>query len=278
MAIKGNKMLTLYQIDAFTNELFKGNPAAVVPLGAWLNDELMQQIAAENNLAETAFFVPAGQAQYQIRWFTPTCEVPLCGHATLASAFVLFNELGFSGDEVVFNSKSGELTVTRAGELLRLNFPQIPSEEVPDEKIPAGLALGLGVPVTQLRAVKSKGDPVYLVVLDSVQQVRDLAPDMNVLASLHPYSVLVSAATEQDSDYDCESRFFLPSYGIDEDPVTGMAHCILAPYWCQQLGKQAITAYQASARGGVMQCELLGVDRVLLSGHAKKYLAGQIYL
>ncbi|MCE0555692.1 MULTISPECIES: PhzF family phenazine biosynthesis protein [unclassified Motilimonas] len=271
-------MLTLFQIDAFSDELFKGNPAAVVPLESWLSDELMQQIAAENNLAETAFFVPISQGQYQIRWFTPACEVPLCGHATLASAFVLFNEMGVNGEQVVFHSKSGELTVTKSGEQLQLNFPQIPAAMVADELIPADIELGLGVPVANVLEATNQDDPVYLVVLDSVQQLRALTPDMNILARLHPHSVLVTALGEEGSDYDCESRFFLPSYGIDEDPVTGMAHCILAPYWSRQLEKASINAYQASKRGGAMHCKLLAAGRVLLSGQGKKYLSGHIHL
>ncbi len=262
------QQIQIFQIDAFTDTLFKGNPAAVCPLKTWLDDEVMQQIAAENNLAETAFFVPSKQG-YEIRWFTPTCEVPLCGHATLASAYVLFEELKAVTGEVRFDSKSGPLKVSYSDGRFTLDFPVNPTQQL--EVIPEALIQALGEEPSSVIYVEG-GQPTYFAIFEREEQVTALAPDMAQLTQLHPFSVAVSAPGK---DVDCISRYFLPSYGIPEDPVTGMIHCSLAPYWSQRLGKKEIHAYQASERGGYLNC-LFNGERVLLSGHAKKYLQGVI--
>jgi PhzF family phenazine biosynthesis protein len=255
--------ISIYQIDAFANQAFKGNPAAVCPLDAWLPDELMQSIAAENNLSETAFFVPEGD-RFSIRWFTPCAEVELCGHATLASAFVLFNILGFEGDRIDFNSKSGILPVSRSGERLVLDFPSHPPEpcDVPAEIIEAfGMAPG--------ECLKA-GD--YVVIFHNDEQVRSASPDFEILKSLDSRGVIISAASEE---CDFVARFFAPNLGIPEDPVTGSAYTQLVPYWAKRTGKTAFHARQVSSRGGELFCELIG-DRVRIAGTAVKYLEGTI--
>jgi PhzF family phenazine biosynthesis protein len=257
--------LNIYQVDAFTKMPFAGNPAAVVPLDAWLPAETMQQIAAENNLAETAFFVKQ-ENDFGLRWFTPEVEIELCGHATLASAFVLWNELGFSGDRLAFQTKSGELAVTREGELFVLDFPSRPATET---GIPAGLAEALGdVPQTVLKARD------LLVVFNSESQVLHLRPDFKAIGELGVHAVIVTAPGETA---DFVSRFFAPSVGIDEDPVTGSAHCTLIPYWADRLGRDELYARQLSRRGGELFCELAG-DRVKIGGNATLYLKGEIYV
>lgn len=255
--------LDIYQVDAFASRPFEGNPAAVCPLDAWLPDDLMQSIALENNLSETAFFVPEGEG-YAIRWFTPAAEVDLCGHATLASAWVLFNRLGFAGDTVAFSSRSGPLSVSRDDALLVLDFPAQPPRPC---ATPPGLAEALGAePAECLEFVD------LLAVFDAPETVLSLAPDTGALAALDYRGVIVTAAAD---DYDFISRFFAPAVGVPEDPVTGSAHTKLAPFWAGRLGKRQLTARQASARGGDVFCALLG-DRVLIAGHAAPYLEGSI--
>jgi len=253
--------LPLYQVDAFTTQLFAGNPAAVCPLDAWLPDALMQKIALENNLSETAFFVPEKDG-YHIRWFTPQVEVDLCGHATLASAHVLMEHLEPSLQQVRFTSRSGELRVERDGERKVLDFPAQPPEPC---ELPAGLADALGgAPGEVLRG------PYLLARFENEAALRALRPDFR---KLHPHGYVITTAPGDEVDF--VSRFFCPAAGIDEDPVTGSAHCILTPYWAKQLGKRELRARQVSARGGELECALDG-DRVRLAGHARTYLTGSI--
>lgn len=251
-----------FEIDAFSGKLFHGNPAGVCPLQKWLDDELMQSIAAENNLAETAFFVPRGD-DYDLRWFTPTVEVDLCGHATLASAFVLFSELGFRGDSVRFHSRSGPLVVSKSGDILTLDFPSRPPRPC---ATPKALIDGLGAKPIEVSKARD-----YFAVFNNEQEIRSLEPDFGLLGTLDE-KVIVTAP---GSDCDFVSRFFAPTAGINEDPVTGSAHCTLIPYWSQRLGKTKLFARQLSARGGELFCELAG-DRVRIGGKAVLYLRGEI--
>ncbi|RCK51278.1 isomerase [Thalassospira profundimaris] len=267
--------LPIYQLDAFTSHLFAGNPAAVVPLEQWLPDETMQLIALENNLSETAFFVPVenGDADFHIRWFTPTVEVPLCGHATLASAFTIFNQLGFAGDEIRLQSKSGILTARRDGEAIVLNFPVQPI--VPGTASDAILAaLSQEKPQEVFKVVSRDTD--YVLVYESDKTVRDMKPDMSALGALADRGVIVTAPSDSD-DCDMVSRYFLPALGINEDPVTGYMHCVVAPYWAGKTGKASLIGYQASARGGFIECTVEG-ERVHLKGRAVLYMKGEIYL
>ena len=256
--------IPIYQVDAFTSELFHGNPAAVCPLEQWLPDGLMQKIAAENNLSETAFFVPQADG-YQLRWFTPTTEVDLCGHATLASAFVIAHILKPRIRRIAFTSKSGPLAVDVDGDLIRLDFPADPPRPV---AAPPDLEQALGIKPREVLAARIK----YLLVVASEAEVRGLSPDMNALAQLKHQGVIVSAL---GGDCDFVSRFFAPKLGVPEDPVTGSAHCVLVPYWALRLGKNKLHARQLSARGGELFCEAHG-ERVWLSGRAVKYLEGII--
>ncbi len=257
--------IDLYQIDAFTDTPFSGNPAAVCPLSNWLPEVTMQAIAAENNLSETAFIMRE-EKDWRIRWFTPVTEVRLCGHATLASAWVLFNHLEPGCDKVIFNSLSGPLPVTRNGDRLTLNFPVQRAEPV---VAPGLLAAALGCTPQEVLAADD-----WLILLDSEQRVRELRPDMGLLKQLEKRALMVTAA---GSDCDFVSRFFAPKYGIDEDPVTGSAHTKLAPYWAERLGKPRLHARQLSARGGELFCEMRG-ERVHISGSAVPYLKGTITL
>lgn len=253
----------IYQIDAFAEKPFEGNPAAVVPLEQWLADEVMQRIAEENNLAETAFFVPTAEG-FHIRWFTPGSEVKLCGHATLASAFVLFTELNYGKDELIFDSLSGELKVTRNERLLSLDFPnQLPAKV----NTPEALVLGLGAEPDKCYANED-----YMAVYEDEAIVAELVPDGPHLQSLDRRGVIATAAS---SEFDFVSRFFAPKVAIPEDPVTGSSFTHLIPYWANRLGKQKMLAKQISPRGGVVHCELID-DRVLISGNAVKYLEGEI--
>jgi len=252
----------IYQVDAFTSEVFHGNPAAVCPLEDWLPDEVLQAIAAENNLSETAFFIPQSDA-WSLRWFTPLTEVDLCGHATLAAAFVLFQRYPERA-ALNFHSRSGVLTVTRANDLLILDFPAWPP--APHAPLPA-LTEGLGrAPVELLKARD------YLAVFASEDDVRALQPDMETLKRLVIRGVI---ATAPGRNCDFVSRFFAPTVGIPEDPVTGSAHCTLAPYWAERLGKRQLHARQISARGGELFCETHG-ERVSIAGRAVLYLEGSI--
>jgi PhzF family phenazine biosynthesis protein len=263
--------LTMYQVDAFTAKLFGGNPAAVVPLREWLADDLMQAIAGENNLSETAFFVPEGDG-YRIRWFTPTREVPLCGHATLASAWVIFHHLEPSATRVSFQSQSGPLAVERlADDWLELDFPNLPCEAVP---VPQDLADALGVVPEACFAIAP--DANTMVVLGNAAAVDALEPDLRALKGMSHLGLgLIATAPGDDCDF--VSRYFAPAGGIDEDPVTGSIHSVLTPYWAERLGREKLDARQVSKRGGVLRCALRG-DRVAIAGQAVSYLQGSIRL
>ena len=256
---------TMYQADAFTNKLFGGNPAAVIPLEQWIDDMLMQQIAAENNLAETVFFVPKNEG-FHIRWFTPELEIDLCGHATLASAFILYNYLGYSKKEIIFYSKSGELLITRDGDKFCLNFPSrmpVRITEYPDT-----LLNGLGI-TDPLGVYKSRD---YVVEVATENEVRNLDIDMSLLNQIDVIGIIVTAPGK---DCDFVSRFFAPNCGIPEDPVTGSAHSTLVPFWAEKLNKNTLHAKQLSKRGGELWCENIG-DRVTMSGNCVFYMKGEI--
>ncbi len=260
--------LTIYQVDAFTSELFGGNPAAVVPLESWLPDETMQRIAAENNLSETAFFV-GSDGRYDIRWFTPTMEVNLCGHATLASAHVIFTELKLQGDRIAFHSdKSGALGVERRGDRLILDFP---AYAITESEGSEALASALGKTPVKIWSAINNG---VMVRLETERDVRELEPDFSALAQLGYERVYVTAPGDTS---DIASRMFAPKIGINEDPVTGAMHCTLVPYWAAELGKNELFARQVSKRGGELFCELTG-DRVKIGGNAVTYLKGEIYV
>jgi PhzF family phenazine biosynthesis protein len=256
--------LSIFKVDAFTERVFSGNPAAVCPLNSWLPDDALQAIAAENNLAETAFFVRNGNG-FHLRWFTPVCEVDLCGHATLATAYVLLHELGEQSDHLRFQTKSGELVVYRLGDKLALNFPSRPPQ--PIEADPA-LVSALGGP-EPLEILAARD---YLIRYRTAEEVRALKPDMEALKKIDRFAFIVTAP---GSDCDFVSRFFAPAKGIPEDPVTGSAHCTLIPYWAQQLNKNELHARQVSPRGGELFCKLLG-DRVEMAGYAALFLKGII--
>jgi PhzF family phenazine biosynthesis protein len=259
--------LELFHLDAFSDRVFAGNPAAVVPLKQWLADDTLAAIAAENNLSETAFVVPDERADFHIRWFTPSTEVDLCGHATLAAAWVLFHKQGFAGDQISFHSASGLLTVTRRDDLLALDFPARPGRPVPP---PANLFGALGI--KGARQVLQARDT--LVVLDNEAAVRSLRPDFAALKRLDTFAVMVTAPGD-DCDFVC--RFFAPAQGLDEDPVTGSAYCTLAPYWSAELGRETLHARQLSARGGEVFCRHQG-ERVEIAGRACCYMSGRIAL
>jgi PhzF family phenazine biosynthesis protein len=254
----------IFQVDAFTTRRFSGNPAAVILLDEYPEDSLMQAVAAENNLAETAFLVPEG-GQYRLRWFTPVLEVPLCGHATLASAAVVMERLEPGRGSVTFDTVSGPLEVQRRDDRYVMNFPARPSEQVP---CPEGLAEALGVTPREVYSNVFN----YMAILDSAATVRVLMPDMAAIAAIGRPGVIVTAAG--DDGFDFVSRYFAPAKGIPEDPVTGGAHCMLAPYWAGPLGKSALRGYQASKRGGEVICRLAG-DRVDLEGACVFYLEGE---
>jgi PhzF family phenazine biosynthesis protein len=256
----------IFQIDAFTTRRFAGNPAAVVPLKYFLADSKLQNIAAENNLAETAFLVPDGD-NYRLRWFTPTTEVPLCGHATLASAAVVMERLEPERSRVVFQSASGPLTVIRTAAGYIMDFPARSSEPVPT---PSRLAEALGVAPLEVLADAFN----YLVLLKNAQVVRELAPDIAALALMDRSGMIITAA-DDGQPYDFVSRYFAPAKGIPEDPVTGGAHCALTPYWAKRLGRSNFRAFQASRRGGEILCRLIG-ERVELEGSCVFYLEGEV--
>ena len=257
--------LEFHQVDAFSNQPFGGNPAMVYRLDTWLADELMQKIAAEHNLAETAFVVREGQG-WHIRWFTPTTEVPLCGHATLASAHVLFEIYKEPVERLDFTCKSGRLSVTREGGRLWLDFPTIVPTPVSDT---LAIERALGVNVVEVLASNE-----LFVVLESEQAVLDCKPDMVALAKLPWLGAIVTA---RGSQHDFVSRYFAPAIGINEDPVTGSTHCLLIPYWSRRLGKSSLTACQRSARGGELFCRLEG-DRVKIGGDATLVASGTLML
>jgi predicted PhzF superfamily epimerase YddE/YHI9 len=268
--------IPIFHVDAFTfravARLFSGNPAAVCPLEAWLDDGLLRSVAAENNLSETAFFVPNGD-HYDLRWFTPRCEVKLCGHATLASAFVILQILApegnFKRNEVHFETRfSGGLTVSREGEMLAMDFPALAPWECLDP--PAALLEGLGQPPSSVVQIEDD----YFAVYANEEDVRRIRPDFKVLEKLHPAGAGITAP---GNSCDFVSRFFVPSYGIPEDPVTGSTHCSLAPYWAKRLGKTTLFARQISERGGEIWCEVRG-ERVIIKGNAVLTLRGELLI
>lgn len=252
-----------YQVDAFATRAFEGNPAAVCPLESWLDDGLLQAIAEENNLSETAFFVPSEKG-FQLRWFTPVKEIDLCGHATLATAHVIFETLGYAKPVITFETRSGDLFVERKGQRLEMDFPASPPTPC---ELPEILAEGLGQrPIAVLAADD------YMAVFDDEAIIRAITPNQALLSQLDLRGVVVTAP---GLDVDFVSRFFAPKFGIPEDPVTGSAHCALAPYWAGHLGKRLLSARQVSKRGGSLTCELKG-DRVLLSGSAVTVIEAEI--
>ncbi|MDC0235053.1 PhzF family phenazine biosynthesis protein [Candidatus Marinimicrobia bacterium] len=255
--------LSLYQIDAFANKVFEGNPAAVIPLEDWLPAKTMQLIALENNLSETAFFCPSDN-NYEIRWFTPNGEIELCGHATLASAYVLFNILNYKTEQIEFNSLSGRLTVTKVNDLFRLDFP---SQNPIKCKMPRLLTEGLG-----RESNNCYKNEDYLVVFETENEIANIKPDFNKLKMLDSRGVIITAP---GLNYDFVSRAFFPKYGVLEDPVTGSAHTKLIPYWAEKFGKSKLIAKQVSKRGGELFCEN-DKNRVYISGHAKLYMKGEI--
>ena len=257
--------ISLYQVDAFASSVFSGNPAAVCPLREWLPESLMQSIARENNLSETAFLVPERDS-YRIRWFTPEAEVDLCGHATLASAHVIFSFLDTGRTRVSFQSRSGPLQVGRSRDLLVMDFPSYPPHAC---EVPAGLLHALGA---EARTVLCSED--YFAVFADEEEVLALKPDMNVLSGLGLRGVIVTAPGR---DADFVSRFFAPGIGIPEDPVTGSAHCALVPYWAKRLRKSDLHARQVSRRGGELFCRDLG-ERVEIAGRAALYMTGSIFV
>lgn len=257
--------LPVYKVDAFTNKLFGGNPAAVCPLEHWLPDDIMQKLATENNLSETAFFVKSGE-QYHIRWFTPEYEIDLCGHATLASAYIIFNYLNHSSDIIRFTCKSGLLEVKRKGDLIELNFPaRMPAATEVDEKLLQGLS------IKPSKILKSRD---YFFVYDNPEDIVSFVPDFSILNQFDCIGIIVTA---KGNDVDFVSRFFVTNSSIGEDPVTGSAHCSLIPYWSAELNKSVLTAKQLSKRGGDLLCEMKG-DRVTMAGNAVLYMKGEYYV
>ena len=258
--------LRLFHVDAFADKTFEGNPAAVCPLKKWLDDDSLRAVAAENNLSETAFLVPTAN-HYELRWFTPRCEVKLCGHATLASAFVVLNILDPSLESVRFETRqSGALTVFRVGDSLSMDFPAFLPQPSPT---PAELLQALG---SELSVSVLEANETYVAIYPSEDLVTSIQPDFERLEKLHPFAVAITAPGK---DVDFVSRYFAPSYGIPEDPVTGSAHCILTPYWSQRLGKANLHARQVSARGGELWCEFAR-DRVIIRGKAILTLSGTL--
>ncbi|MDV7338979.1 PhzF family phenazine biosynthesis protein [Terasakiella sp. A23] len=257
--------LDIYQVDAFADKVFEGNPAAIIPLTEWLPDEKLQAIAAENNLAETAYFLPTTNG-FHLRWFTPTVEVPLCGHATLASAFIIYSELGYDKDEIVFKTQSGPLVVRKKDDGFAMDFPANPPTPC---DIPKGLDEAIGA-----KLIEAHENRFCLVVCESEEEVRNAKPDFKALGNITPGDFILTAKSEK---YDFVSRCFAPTHGIDEDPVTGSAHCVAAPFWAERLGKTELLARQVSSRGGNVLCSVKE-DRVELFGRAILYLKGEITL
>jgi PhzF family phenazine biosynthesis protein len=264
MRLEQSNRLPIYQVDAFTDRVFAGNPAAVIPLEAWLPDAMLQAIAAENNLPATAFFRYEGES-CAIRWFTPTVELPLCGHGTLAAAHVILNLLDTRASRIVFDTKAGALTVSRHGSGLALDLPL---NRAAPCALPPGLAEALGkLPVAVLTTRN------YLAVFDCASDVAGMTPDFAALAQLHCIGVIITAPGRDGVH--CVSRYFAPALGVDEDAVTGSAHCTIVPYWSGRLGKSTIVGRQISRRGGALTGEVCG-DRVILAGEARLYLEGTI--
>ncbi len=256
--------IRIFQVDAFSDEVFQGNPAAVCPLDNWIDTALMQSIANENNLSETAFFVSKDD-YYEIRWFTPSAEIELCGHATLATAFVIFEVLKLESEKVRFNSHhSGEISVIKSGDSFVLDFPSRMPRAC---ELPAGLIEALGV--RPIETLKSRD---YFLVFENERDVAAIAPNFSKLIEIDAHGFIVTA---KGDSADFVSRFFAPEVGVFEDPVTGSAHCNLIPFWAEQLGKEKMQAKQISKRGGELDCELCG-DRVKIGGNAVLYLKGEI--
>lgn len=258
--------MTIYQVDAFNNEIFKGNPAAVCPLDKWISEDLMQSIAEENNLSETVFFVKNEQS-FDIKWFTPACEIDLCGHATLAAAHIIYTELNFDKKTIKFNSKSGILTVEKNNDWYTLNFP---SEEIEEIETPTLLEQALNVPIIKTY----KGKWKLLVELENETTVSNLTPNFSILYDLESNGIIV---TSKGDTIDFVSRFFAPKLNINEDPVTGSAHTLLIPFWAKKLNKTKLNAVQLSKRIGILKCEHLN-ERVEMSGQAITYLKGKLTL
>lgn len=257
--------LPIYIVDAFATKLFSGNPAAICPLESFLDDDILQKIAMENNLSETAFFLKTG-SKYEIRWFTPGLEVDLCGHATLAAAYVLFNQLNYQGTEINFFSKrSGDLKVTKNGSLLTLNFPSDIFKEVD-----AGSTFEKCFNIQPTKVYKGKTD--FMLVYENENQIIHIIPNFKEIATMGGRGLIITA---KGNEVDFVSRCFFPQSGIDEDPVTGSAHTTMIPYWSNELNKTTLTAKQLSARGGSLFCEYLG-DRVTIAGEGVLYLIGEI--
>jgi len=260
--------IPIYQVDAFTDKVFKGNPAAVCPLNSWLDDQILQNIASENNLSETAFFVKTGEdnSHYQLRWFTPVIEIDLCGHATLASGHVLFNHLDIDVDEITFSTKSGELIVSREDNLIRMNFPSWNAIEI---DLFRELHSGLGIKPS--RVLKTRD---ILAVFENEDMIRSIDPDFGILKKVDALGIIVTAP---GNGVDFVSRFFAPRAGVNEDPVTGSAHSTLVPYWSKRLNKNQLIAEQLSTRGGKLFCALEN-DRVIIKGAAVTSMTGMLYL
>lgn len=260
-----NKSYPIYKVDAFTDKLFGGNPAAVCPLENWLADKVMQKLAAENNLSETAFFVKENDV-YHIRWFTPEYEIDLCGHATLGSAYIIFNHLNHTSDTIDFTCKSGLLQVKKKGDLIELNFP---SRMPVDCDAPEALLAGINIKPSKI--LKSRD---YFLVYDDEETIDQIVPDYTHLNKLDVVGVIVTAPGKE---VDFVSRFFVPNSVIGEDPATGSAHCNLIPYWASELNKSQLTATQLSPRKAQFICEHKG-ERVLMAGNVVLYLKGEYYL
>ncbi|MFY7788693.1 MAG: PhzF family phenazine biosynthesis protein [Thermoflexibacteraceae bacterium] len=259
--------IPIYQVDAFSDKVFGGNPAAVCPLSSWLADDILQKIAQENNLAETAFFVPTEKG-FHLRWFTPELEIDLCGHATLATAHVLFTCLGYAANQITFQSKSGELIVSRQGDLLTLDFP---TREPQPTTLPQEILEAIGVAPQEVLKARD-----YVLVYENEEVIQKIAPNAALLqkVDLGTGGVIVTA---KGNTVDFVSRFFTPQASLFEDPVTGSAHCSLIPFWAKRLGKNNLHAYQISARKGELFCELLG-ERVKITGKCVLYLEGRIWV
>jgi PhzF family phenazine biosynthesis protein len=273
--------LKMWQVDAFASKVLEGNPAAIVPLESWITDDLMQRIASENNLAETAFFVKAGQGRYDLRWFTPGREVDLCGHATLASAWTIFNRVDMALDEVRFMTRSGELVVTRGKGGNIMSLPSATSEPfTPPDGFTQALGTALNAPPPHEVHISAKGGAgarALIAVWDTPDQINALKPEADlkdVLMQIHCGSLLATAQGD-GKPYDLVSRFFAPYWGVAEDPVTGSAHCALTPFWAKRLGKKHLKARQASARGGDLLCIDDGA-RTIIQGNCALYLTGEI--
>ncbi|WP_214000756.1 PhzF family phenazine biosynthesis protein [Arsukibacterium sp.] len=265
--------LAIFIVDAFTQQQFKGNAAAVVPLQQWLAPDVMQSIAAENNLSETAFIRSLSASQYEIRWFSPLTEIDFCGHATLAASYVIFKQLGGQGEIEFITSQVGSLFVNQHSDgRIEMSFPN----QCPDvvEQVPATLLAGLSV--TPIQVLQNR--QAYFAVMATEQDVKNLSYNSEQLKLLAPFDVVVTAKANTDTyEYDFISRYFWPANGGDEDPVTGSIHAGLAPYWAKQLAKDELVAYQASARGGILFCNISN-DRVLVSGFAVLYLKGTVFI